>query len=184
MGYRNYIGSLPKVEYDKIKNLTIDEIRQLKKIDEEDYYIGIHDFDIKELHEFGKYVEFGDEKFYTPFFLNKQVQEHIADEHDFYIVTKEFLKHIIEHYTEVVKKWYEEVLPNNISPKDLTEKQLESVWNHLRSIKSEWCYLTPYNLEKGDEITTSWKYEYSVFELVRLYKHFDFENNIMIYYGY
>lgn len=48
----------------------------------------------------------------------------------------------------------------------------------------EWLRLTPYNLDEGDEITTSWKYEYSIFELVRIYKTFDWKNNVMIYYGY
>lgn len=184
MGYRNYICSLPKTEHDKIKDLTSEELCQLKECDEDDY-ISIHDFNIKELHEFGKYVEFGDEKFYKPFFSNEETQEYVADEHEFYIVDKEFLKHIIEHYNGIVKKWYEDLLPNDdILPKDLTEKQLESIYNHIRSVKSEWCYLTPYNLEKGDEVTNSWKYEYSIFELVRLYKHFDFENNVIVYYGY
>jgi hypothetical protein len=42
----------------------------------------------------------------------------------------------------------------------------------------------PYNLEKKDNITTSWKYEYSIFELVYIYKKFDWENDLLIYYGY
>jgi hypothetical protein len=44
--------------------------------------------------------------------------------------------------------------------------------------------LTPYNLENGSEVTVSWKYEYTIFELVNIYKNFDWKNKIMIYYGY
>lgn len=45
--------------------------------------------------------------------------------------------------------------------------------------------LVPFNLDDGkDEVTSSWKYEYSIFELVRIYKSFDWENNVMIHYGY
>ena len=42
----------------------------------------------------------------------------------------------------------------------------------------------PYNLENGEQVVNSYKYEYSLFELVRIYKAFDWKNNIMIYYGY
>lgn len=55
---------------------------------------------------------------------------------------------------------------------------------HIRSMRTEWTCLTPYNLKNGDNITTSWKYEYAIFELVRIYKSFDWKRNVMIYYGY
>ena len=51
-------------------------------------------------------------------------------------------------------------------------------------MRIEWTRLTPFNLEDGEEITTSWKYEYGIFELVRIYKSFDWKKNVMIYYGY
>jgi hypothetical protein len=44
--------------------------------------------------------------------------------------------------------------------------------------------MTPYDLNRDDEVTTSWKYEYAIFELVRIYKTFDWKKNVMIYYGY
>ena len=49
---------------------------------------------------------------------------------------------------------------------------------------AEWLDMLPYNLTKGDEITTAWKYEYNVFELVRIYKSFDWKKNVMVFYGY
>lgn len=216
MGYRTYIGSLNKTEYNKIKDMSLDELMdyKCKDKDPDDRYIGVYDICDKELCEFGKYTEFDDAKYYTDVFTNIQTNEHFTDEHDFWIVGKDFLALIIEHYRKRVAKMYEDLLVNlnyrskskfldsiktepdkNDFLKDkysadfslLTSDELHdiiSMINHVRSMGTEWLQLDPYNLEKGDEITTSWKYEYSIFELVRIYKHFDWDNNVMIYYGY
>ena len=37
---------------------------------------------------------------------------------------------------------------------------------------------------ENPKLVSSWKYEYEVFELVRIYKTFDWKRNVMIYYGY
>jgi len=68
----------------------------------------------------------------------------------------------------------------------ITKEQQTGIINilhHVRSISLEWDN-NPYNLEKGEEITTSWKYEYSLFELVRLFKIFNWEKDLLIYYGH
>lgn len=73
----------------------------------------------------------------------------------------------------------------------ITEKEQTALFDmieHIRSMGREtginFMNLLPYDLEQKDKITTSWKYEYAQFELVRIYKTFDWENNIMVYYGY
>ncbi len=67
---------------------------------------------------------------------------------------------------------------------DDQQTALFEILDHIRCMRSEWNYLTPFNLEKGNQITTSWKYEYGIFELVRIYKSFDWKKNVMFYYGY
>lgn len=64
------------------------------------------------------------------------------------------------------------------------QNALFKILEHMYSMRSEWTYLTPYNLNKGDEVTNSWKYEYAIFDLVRIYKTFDWKRNIMFYYGF
>src|SRR3990172_3792545 len=186
MGYRNYIASITKEEYDKIKDFTKKELYEYKNEDIEDGCVGVCDMAEKELYGFGKYCEFGDEKFYKPFFMNKDLQENFTAEQDFYIVGKDFLKHIIEHNNEKMKFLYTELISGitdeNIS--NIPQKKAEELFNWVRGNAIEWTHLTPYNLDEGDEITTSWNYEYSIFELVRIYKSFDWKNNIMFYYGY
>lgn len=42
----------------------------------------------------------------------------------------------------------------------------------------------PYILKKDSSIISSWKYEYEIFELVRIYNYFNWKKYVMIYYGY
>ena len=110
MGYRNYIASIPREEYNKIKNFTKKELYKYKDEDLEDGCVGVYDVAEKTLYGFGKYCEFGDEKFYKPVFLNKELQENFVAEQDFYLVEKDFIKHIIEHNTNKVKSLYSELI--------------------------------------------------------------------------
>jgi hypothetical protein len=69
----------------------------------------------------------------------------------------------------------------------ITQEQQNALWKiitHVIDMSSEWNRLTPYNLDSEDAITKSWKYEYEIFELVRIYKSFDWKRNVMCYYGY
>jgi len=76
----------------------------------------------------------------------------------------------------------------------MTNEQQTGFFNmieHVRSMAQEWGIMSflgdarrPYNLDRNSTVSDSWKYEYAQFELVNIYKSFDWENNIMIYYGH
>jgi hypothetical protein len=226
MGYRTYVASMPKREYNKIKSMTKDQLIEHYKIKREDYEIeegyigmGVYDFG-KELYEFGKYTDFEPPKgSLKTFFKNKELNKYYTDEHDFNIVTPEFLAYIIDSYKKIVTDYYNDMMnpffgkkverydrdnptdflnsvnveynyPNNKYKFDfslITQEEQNSLWkiiDHVRSMRTEWTAITPYDLSRGDEVTTSWKYEYVIFELVRIYKTFDWKKNVMIYYGY
>lgn len=226
MGYRTYIGSMPKREYNKIKSMTKDQLIEHYKVEREDYEIeegylgmGVYDFG-EELYEFGKYTDFeppkGSQK---TFFKNKELNKYFTDEHDFAIVTPEFLEYIIEGYKKRVEDYYNKMMqpffgkqessfsrgeptdflnsvkveynyPNNKYNFDfskITQEEQNALWDiidHVRTMRFEWVQTKPYDLSSGDEVTTSWKYEYGIFELVRIYKSFDWKRNVMVYYGY
>lgn len=209
MGYRNYLGSLPKREYNKIKKFTKEELYQYKNanVNDEYDYVGVTDICAeKYLHELGKYVDSFDKKFYKPVFKNKELQKEFTEENDFYIVQKEFVAHLINHYSELIRKYYKEMLTPFCSengkdfniPKfeDMDEKQRLQAYqciNHVRTMGLEWGVSgwfqdsRPYDLEreaKENCITTSWKYEYSIFQLIHIYRTFDWKRNVMIYYGF
>jgi hypothetical protein len=226
MGYRTYVASMPKREYNKIKSMTKDQLIEHYKIKREDYEIeegyigmGVYDFG-KELYEFGKYTDFEPPKgSLKTFFKNKELNKYYTDEHDFNIVTPEFLAYIIDSYKKIVTDYYNDMMnpffgkkverydrdnptdflnsvnveynyPNNKYKFDfslITQEEQNSLWkiiDHVRSMRTEWTAIIPYDLSRGDEVTTSWKYEYVIFELVRIYKTFDWKKNVMIYYGY
>ena len=222
MGYRTYIGEMPKREYNKIKSMTEEQLVEFYNIEkeisyngEESWYKGVYEFG-KELHEFGKYTDFSPpKKSLKPFFKNKQLMERYSD-NDFYVVTKEFLAYVIESYQARIKDYYNKMVnpffsdDNIFSPQSgfidsikkkynfpniniefdfskITQEQqnaLHSMIEHVRSMKMEWTHMTPFHLDNGDAITLSWKYEYIIFELVKIYKTFDWKRKVMIYYGY
>jgi hypothetical protein len=130
------------------------------------------------------------------------------------VVNKDFLKYIIETYKEKIRGYLGDMVKpfldedgyrgdflksvktnygikedkyefdGSVLNKD-QQNSIVNILNHIISINSEWNMLAPFNLDDGkDEVTSSWKYEYSIFELVRIYKSFDWENNVMIHYGY
>lgn len=87
---------------------------------------------------------------------------------------------------------------------DSTEKRtaLYKMFEHVRLFGSEWMVnmfkrksediseddimmMSSLDLREDTKcITTSWKYEYSLFELVRIWKTFDWKSNILILYGW
>lgn len=189
MGYRNYIARIQKNEYEKIKNFTKEELYKYKNEDMDDGCIGVYNIGDKDpLYEFGKHCDFNTKGMFKPIFLNKALQAEFTDESDFFIVGKKFLKAVIENYTDKVKKFYSELI-NDVTNEQITFKEIpgekaNKLFEHVRSNSFEWLQMTPYNLDEGNEVTTSWKYEYAIFELVRIYKTFDWKNDKMIYYGY
>lgn len=215
MGYRNYIATFPKREYNKIKSLTQDELIKFYSLEVDDegfWYKGVYEYG-KPLYEFGKYVDFEPPKTSIKrFFKNKNLNDKYNDETEFFIVTKEFLEYVIDLYKKRIINYYDKMLhpfsgekedvsflktikkhynyPDNSYTFDFNsitkEEQtaLYEIINHVKSMKFEWEHFDNFDLKNGDEVTTSWKYEYSIFELIRIYKTFDWKKNVMIYYGY
>lgn len=212
MGYRNYIGVMPKREYNKIKSLTIDEVYNFyDKSDEDDKYIGVYDFGV-ELHEFGKYVDFDPPKCsIKTFFKKKPTELNWNEDGELKVVTKEFLAYIIESYRVRISNYYNEMVKPLLISSDrngfydsvkvnygsvvnytfdfslITKEEQTMIYlmiEHVRSMRIEWSHLTPFELDDKSEICTSYKYEYIIFELVRIYKTFDWKRNVMYYYGY
>lgn len=230
MGYRTYIGSIPKREYNKIKSMTSSQLIEHYKINLDTYgswHKGVYEI-CKEVYEFGKYTDFNPPKSsMKSFFKNKELKEKYKED-DFYVVTKEFLEYIIETYKikitdyynkmmmpffkdtnkEYLKEYYsesasdflktikrtykEDYLKNELESYEcdfskLTQEQtsaLISIFYHVKNFRTEWTILCPFDLKNGDQVSTSWKFEYSIFELVKIYKTFDFKRNVLVFYGY
>lgn len=178
MGYRNYLGIISKREFNKIKKLSKEELYKLRGIDLEDDYIGPY--------EFGKYCDFPMKGLTKKFFTNKDFHNDMNNDGEFVLIDKRFIEMTIKHYHGKIKSYYTEML-EGIDMDDKTTwtpEKFATLFYHVRSMSIEWRQLTPYDLENGEEITTSWKYEYEIFELIRIYKSFNWKKNVMAYYGY
>jgi hypothetical protein len=211
MGYRTYIGSMPKKEWNKIKSMTKEQLMAFYPMDDDEsyWYKGVYDFG-KQLYEFGKDADFQPpKKSIKTFFKKKDVHSHYNNYNELFVVTKEFLAYIIETYRSKVSNIYKDMLkpfhddssfldtveikygyPQNNYKYDfskITQSQqnaLHEMFSHIGDFRMEWVLLTPYDLTNGEECTNSWKYEYGIFELIRIYKSFDWNKNIMFYYGF
>ena len=84
MGYRNYLGSLPKREYNKIKGYTLQGLYEHKgeEWSDDPYdcpgYVGVYDVAYNSHYELGKYVDDFEKKFFKPVFKNKETQNHFT----------------------------------------------------------------------------------------------------------
>lgn len=190
MGYRNYIGKVPRKKYEKIKDLSKEDLFKFLKIENSKYddYISMRDIGIIELHELGKYCEYSKEEMFSKFFTNDQTNEifHNSDT-EFYLVNgKDILKYIIDDYKNKIMSIYENLLKNyereNLSK--LKDIDIFEAFEHLRYMYFEWQNGFSYNIEEDEKITNSWKYEYAIFELVRIYKSIDLKKDVLVYYGY
>lgn len=195
MSHRFYLVSMPREVYLKImpaKNLTeLDTI--LKNLGyhkghphDEDDVLDYDEFAITE-YEFGSNFWNEAEKIIADceatwcvsplFHEDKASAPHVVKEHT--------LKTIIDVIKEDIVNYYKSLLKGD----DATRYAM--MRTHVEETIKEWepefrpDIMSPINFNQKDEkLTNSWRYEYSIWELVRLYKSFDFERNTLLFVGW
>lgn len=171
MGYRNYVGTIPKEIYEADKDLTSEELESKYG---QDFWSHRDTEHMKELHNFGKYCEFGIEDDLVEFYTKAK---NIYGDCEFHVISKEGFIKIIEWYRQHVLNYHKELLAKDEEAKDADINSTIREW--------EGRFGEPYDLREDKEtIVSSWKYEYAVFELVRILKQIDWEKEVMIWYGY
>lgn len=214
MGYRLYLGSIPKKGMRKFRKATPAELNKEFKESRSnlDYYSVTCFPYLKRLIELGKYCNFMKDKEYKNFFSFE------SPDNEFYVVDKEFLAAIIEEYRECVHTSYLKMdnfltkvreAHNDMAGKagELASQVGKQEWDgddavafmnitqQVHAGEFNWRILDSYginrpavyDLEKMDDdgfISTSWRFEYAIFNLIHLYKTFNFKKNYLIYYGY
>ena len=172
MGYRNKIALLNVKTYNNIKDKTYQEIA--KKYGD-GKYVGCYQI-AKEVYEIGKYWEHDFlNKYKKNIFAKKATNRRFNEESEFYIIGKDGLKAIIDSYHKKIAEYYKSILKPD--PRDVELGLHTKPEEHIKNQLKEWdnqFNIKPYNLSLDkDEIISSWKYEYSIFELVRIYKTVD-----------
>ena len=187
MGYRNYLYKVKKKDINKIRNMSLEELKEKYGNKDEEYYVDMFELlkDSKCIFEFGKLywddtiirINATGEELFT----NKETQEEFSD-YNPYLVGKEALKVAIEIYTNKIKEMYKH-LKKQVSEAKSDEEKLEIYRQHIQDYEGWWLRLEVINLEK-ETICQSWLYEHLIFELVHLYKTIDFEEYDLIFLGW
>ena len=142
MGYRNYLLSIPKEEYDLIKNMTCDEFRKHYEVeldDEDDidsWYVGTYEFG-KSIMEFSKRDNFNLPKdSYSEFFLSDELKNRYSDD-EVFVVNKKFIEYLLEYYSNIVRENYKGFIDPFISSVDRGDVKHN---DFLNSIKIEYSF--------------------------------------------
>jgi hypothetical protein len=141
--------------------------------DEHDFYIAKKEFLEYVIESYSERIKNYYNGMVTPFFNRKDKLTDLE-------MPSEFLNTVKTEYFGNENSYTFDF--SKITPEEQTA--LFKIIEHVRQMRAEWTCFKPYDLYEGDAVVTSWKYEYAIFELVKIYKSFDWKKNVMIYYGY
>lgn len=195
MGYRVYLGEMSKDDVKKIKSIKnkiklIDYLCPKNCMDDEDGPYVPSPYKIaEEIYEMGSHIEFElelIERFGDRILKYPECDEEYYCDYELAEISKEGLKFIIEQYKKYNKQHFVE-LTNSLTT---IGADIESVIRHLTEKSKMWeeeeSYRSAVNLVHKNKfmLTNSWTYEYTIFQLVSLYKQFDWDTQSLIVYGW
>ncbi len=157
MGYRNYLSKINKSDYVEGKS-----------------YFDYEDDIITELYELGKDVdrELVEDLIVISDFDNDE-------ETEFKIIDIESIPKIVSYYAKKHLNFLNSLkdgTSERSNPKKYIDDQVRR-WSEPR--------IFIYDDFKGREkLVSSWEYQYEIFDLIRIYKKFDSENNLLIWTGH
>lgn len=203
MGYRHYFYKVKKAEVESIKDMDYSGLNEYAKgrggtVVEEEHYVDLDGvIDQTEVHEFGKlYWDDTAERIYSkgvPLFNNEEVQEYFSDYRP-YVVGKEGLLEAISIYQENVLNFYKDLLvdgkdrqlPFGITLRQEDMKSIDKVVSHIEDKIRSIAYRGVANIDEDNkwQVTSSWEYEHSIFNLVHILKSIDWEQDTLLFYGW
>lgn len=200
MGYRHYLYAVPKKQVAEIqacqtaKDLTEFAKRHGYPYDKDDGWLSLYKVG-KEIYELGKHSEIGFklESERPSVFMSNELKEEYSD-YGFALLTKDDFKSVIEFYRQKIVDWFKSLLEIKDSSKftaEFTKEQYQfemlkrEVQDKIDSWSGKYFGISPIDLNDDKElITDDWSYEYAIFELVRVYKSFDWKNNELVLVGW
>lgn len=205
MGYRHYLYAVPKKQVAEIQACKTNEDwcnfaeNYGYKVDRgccDDGSRCIFPYKIgTKLYELGKYSEIGFklESERPSLFTSEELKERYSDD-GFALLTKDDFKAVIEAYRQKIIFWLNGLL--NVDERicfseELTKEQYQfeelkrEIQDKIDSWSGKYFGISPIDLDESRErITGDWSYEYAIFELVRVYKAFDWENDDLVLVGW
>lgn len=196
MGYRHYIHKISKTELAEIKSFSNpSELCEWAKQhgyavepsidDSESECFPIYELGT-ELYNFGKYVDWASKIQITneSLFDSKELKDFYED-YDPVILSEDDFRQVIDDYKNKIVAYYESLSTvTDLDSRTVEQKQKAHIESQLNEWKNKFGLL-PINMDPTtDKICDSWLYEYAIFELVRIYKTFDWENDVLILLGW
>lgn len=205
MGYRHYLYAVPKKQVEEIQACKTNK----DWCDFADKYGYKVDYSVcddgsgcvfpyqvgKEIYELGKYSEiaFKLESERPSLFTSDELKERYFDD-GFALLTKDDFKAVIEAYRQKVVNWLQSFLSpdeSQVTAPNLSKEERKHLeWKYeiedkLDKWSGKYFGISPIDLDESRErITGDWSYEYAIFELVRVYKAFDWENDDLVLVGW
>ena len=210
MGYRQYFYEVDKHIVDGFRKCQTEEelykfciANNIECSKEEEYgkvYYSCPLYHIgKEIFEFGKYYENASEIYkngdslFTSNELNERYEDYgaiICDENAILCAIEWQKQHIINMYEHLVNNTFEEPYARGFYPSDIDDKELHyrRLLNHCKDHLDLWKPMfveSAFDLNKDrDNLVKSWLYEHTIFDLVRIYKTFDWESKCLMFMGW
>ena len=203
MGYRHYFYKVKKADVETIKDMDYEQLKKYVAdrggdvVDDENYVNFDDVISQTEVHEFGKlYWDNTAKRIYdkgTPLFSKKETQD-AFDDYSPYIVGKEGLLEAISIYQEKVLNYYkgllvdgeERQLPLGITLTVEDVKSMDKVLEHLsdKISRISYCGIANIDEDRKWQVTLSWEYEHSIFNLVHILKSIDWQEDTILFYGW
>lgn len=204
MGYRNYLYVVDKKKLAKIKKMNVKELWDLveedpEELDEDDegnptppYWRDVIEaINGEELIEVSEALFYRDSVFLLPkyikkIFKNKEIQDWYNEDTELMIAKPEILDALIEFYISKTEKYYKDLtLEDSDNPKDKygtpLKPQLERLQQHAKTQLSWLKFVNDSNNKWC--LSTSWLYEYDIFNLIHIKKMFNPKKQVLIWTG-
>lgn len=205
MGYRHYLYAVPKKQVEKIRacktnedwcNFTKNYGYKVDRDCSDDGSGCVFPYKIgTKLYELGKHsgIGFKLESERPSMFTSEELKKRYED-YGFALLTKDDFKAVIEAYRQKIVDWFESLLNPDKSPITFNnlskEKRKHLEWEYeirdkLDAWSGKYFGILPIDLDESRKrITGDWSYEYAIFELVRVYKAFDWKNDDLVLVGW
>lgn len=206
MGYRHRFAIVPKAVYLTVKDMTPEQLKEWVFANQPNGWYDEGDGDgwfshylllgQKEIFDFGKDCWFagGLIKRAKPLFDLPETQNamepiQLCTKADFEYVIDEMRKHIANYFREVFQTYsYEQMLMYFKEKQEMWDDMTETLgMTDLAPEKAAAINAQhrPYNMDLDREgLVNSWLYEYEIFELVLLYRQFNWDENVLLFYGW
>lgn len=203
MSYRFRFASAKRENVLHLRNMTYEELVNYYKKNKPNLYNDCEDVEQLEAYEMFEQTELYD--FAQLSFLPKVMKtaeklftnpdtDKMFEHYNLYLCRKESFLTAIECMREMIVENFKEMLDLPYEHLQLKVRNKMEEWqlfSEKLNIEDATKYAKlneqtkPYNTDIEDEkIVNSWLYEYSIFELVRLFKKFDWENDVLLLYGW